>query len=84
MAATEIDIILRNLGRKKVHFRYPGSEGELIGILKDRCVLPAGTNLGGVPYWDVIDLITFDGQNEEDFIRIGYYRKPQQRLNWGS
>ena len=46
MAASEIDIILRNLGRKKVHFRYPGSEGELIGILKDRCVLPAGTNLG--------------------------------------
>lgn len=79
------ELILRDLGTKKVHFTYPGVEGELRGTLKDRCVLAAGNNIGGVPYWDdVIDLITFEGQNEPDFIRIGYFRKPLDRLVWGS
>lgn len=75
--------ILRDLGRKRVRFAYPGVEGVLNGTLKDRCVLAAGTNIGGVPYWDVIDLITFDGQTEP-FMRIGYFRKPVNRLVWGS
>jgi hypothetical protein len=85
MAADE-DKILSGLGRKKVRFLYPGSEGKLQGILTDRCVLAAGQNVGGVPYWDVIDLITFEEQEEPDFIRIGYYRKPPSlgHLVWGS
>jgi hypothetical protein len=78
------ETILRDLGKKKVRFAYPGVEGVLQGTLKDRCVLAAGNNIGGVPYWDVIDLIEFEGQSEPDFMRIGYYRKPLNRLVWGS
>ena len=84
MSTTVEEIILRGLGTKKVHFKYPGIEGDLNGTLKDRCVLSAGDNIGGVPYWDVIDLITFEGQTEPDFMRIGYFRKPLNRLVWGS
>lgn len=84
MATDETSIkILSRIGQG-VSFKYPGVEGELNGTLKDRTVLAAGQNIGGVPYWDVIDLITFEGQDEPDFIRIGYYRKPLSRLNWGS
>jgi hypothetical protein len=82
--STVEEVILRAVGTKKVHFKYPGVEGELHGTLKDRCVLAAGDNIGGVPYWDVIDLITFEGQTEPDFMRIGYFRKPLNRLVWGS
>ena len=84
--STVEEVILRDLGTKKVHFKYPGVEGELRGTLEDRCVLAAGNNIGGVPYWDVIDLIKFEGQNEPDFMRIGYFRKPLNlnRLVWGS
>src|SRR5688500_3295102 len=84
MTTDEITAILSGLGKKKVRFSYPGTEGELRGILLDRCVLAAGPNVGGVPYWDVIDLIRFEGQSEAEFIRIGYYRKPLERLVWGS
>jgi hypothetical protein len=38
----------------------------------------------GVPYWDVVDLIEFPGEKEPEWIRIGYYRKPKDRLVWGS
>ena len=78
------ELILRDLKTKKVQFKYPGAEGELHGTLMDRCVLAAGDNIGGVPYWDVIDLIEFEGQKEREFMRIGYYRKPLNRLVWGS
>jgi hypothetical protein len=82
--STVEELILRDLGKKKVRFAYPGVEGVLDGTLKDRCVLAAGSNIGGVPYWDVIDLIRFEGQSEPDFMRIGYFRKPLNRLVWGS
>jgi hypothetical protein len=81
--STVEEVILRDLGKKKVRFAYPGVEGNLHGTLDDRCVLAAGNNIGGVPYWDVIDLIKFEGQSEP-FMRIGYYRKPLNRLVWGS
>lgn len=83
--ATDEEVILRDVGRKRVHFKYPGVEGEMRGILKDRCVHAAGNNIGGVPYWNVIDLIAFEG-HEADSMRVGYYRKPQSlnRLVWGS
>ena len=48
--------IRRDLGKKKVRFAYPGVEGVLQGTLKDRCVIAAGNNIGGVPYWDVTSL----------------------------
>jgi hypothetical protein len=40
--------------------------------------------VGEVPYWDVVDLIEFEGEPELEFIRITYYRKkPGQSLNFG-
>jgi hypothetical protein len=37
-----------------------------------------------VPYWDVIDLIEFPGEPEPKWIRIGYYRKPKDKLVFAS
>jgi hypothetical protein len=69
---------------KKVSFKYPGNEGEKNGILKDRAVVKSIQEPGTVPYWDVVDLIEFQGEKEPEWIRIGYYRKPKDKLNWGS
>jgi len=78
-----IDKILSCIGRK-VSFKYPGIEGDKHGILKDRAVVESTNEIGAVPYWDVVDLIEFNSEKEPEWIRIGYYRKPKQKLNWGS
>jgi hypothetical protein len=75
--------ILSRIG-KEVSFKYPGSEGDKHGILKDRAVVDSTNAPGTVPYWDVVDLIQFEGEEEPEWIRIGYYRKPKHTLNWGS
>jgi len=67
-----------------VHFRFPGTEGSLHGVLKDRVVIYSGPNLQGIPYWDVVDLIEFPGQPEPQWLRVGYYRYANGRLVWGS
>jgi len=74
--------IMKPIG-KKVTFTYPPAEGCKKGFLKDRAVIfsPGST---GVPYWDVVDLIEFPGEAEPQWIRIGYYRMPKDRLVWGS
>jgi len=74
--------ILKPIG-KKVTFTYPAEEGRKTGFLKDRAFIhsPGST---GVPYWDVVDLIEFPNEPEPEWIRIGYYRKPKERLIWGS
>jgi hypothetical protein len=69
---------------RKVSFKYPGNEGDKHGILKDRVVIESTNEIGRVPYWDVVDLIEFAGEKEPEWMRIGYYRKPKQKLNWGS
>jgi hypothetical protein len=69
---------------KKVSFKYPGNEGDKYGILKDRVVIESSNEIGTVPYWDVVDLIEFKGEKEPLWMRIGYYRKPNDKLNWGS
>ena len=74
--------ILGKIG-KRVTFLYPENESHAYGILKDRYVLPTKGRTG-VPYWDVVDLIEFPNEPEPDWIRIGYYRKPDKRLVWGS
>ena len=79
----EIKKILSCIG-KKVSFKYPGNEGDKLGILKDRAVVESINCIGTVLYWDVVDLIEFKGEREPQWIRIGYYRKPKQSLNWGS
>ncbi len=75
--------ILSAIGRR-VKFQYPGTEGDKHGILKDRAVVDSTNAPRTVPYWDVVDLIEFNGEAEPDWIRIGYYRKPAEKLNWGS
>ena len=72
--------ILRQIG-KRVTFVYP--EGPKKGYLKDRTFIhsPGSTT---VPYWDVVDLIEFPSEIEAKWIRIGYYRKPKDRLVFAS
>lgn len=79
----DISQILSRIG-KKVSFKYPENEGEKHVILKDRAVVKSNSEGSEVPYWDVIDLIEFKGEKEPEWMRIGYYRKPKDRLNWGS
>lgn len=82
----ELDRITQQiLGRigSRVTFVYPAAEGNAEGTLRDRYVLPVSSR-GKVPYWDVIDLIEFPKEPVTDWIRVGYYRKPADRLVWGS
>lgn len=81
--ADEATKILSCIG-KRVSFKYPGNEGDKHGILKDRAVIESINEPGSVPYWDVVDLIEFNSEQEREWIRIGYYRKPKHTLNWGS
>ncbi len=86
MKNAENDVIKKILSKigEKVSFKYPNDEGKKQGILKDRSVTESLNEVGSVPYWDVVDLIEFEGAKETQWIRIGYYRKPAEQLNWGS
>jgi hypothetical protein len=75
--------ILRCVGHP-VSFRYPAGEEHKRGILKERAVVRSNPRARGVPYWDVIDLIEFKKEKTPLWIRIGYYRAPKGRLQWGS
>lgn len=75
--------ILSKVG-KKVRFKYPGDEGDLYGVLKDRLVIESDDSPSGIPYWDVVDLIEFPGTPKPVWMRVGYYRYAQGRLVWGS
>jgi hypothetical protein len=75
--------ILRCVGRK-VAFKYPAGEKHKTGILADRAVVRSNPGTRGVPYWDVFDLIEFPNEKHSKWIRIGYYRVPKGRLQWGS
>jgi len=79
-------VIQRILGplQGRVSFRYPRHEGDKEGFLKDRVVMRSNPDSAGVPYWDVVDLIEFPGEPEPEWIRIGYYRKPRERLVYAS
>jgi hypothetical protein len=69
---------------KKVNFHYPTIiEEDKKGVLKDRSIIRSNPN-NKIPYWDVVDLIEFPNEEEKDWIRIGYYRKPKDRLVWAS
>lgn len=69
---------------KRVAFTYPAGERHKRGILVDRAVVRSNPGTRGVPYWDVIDLIEFPNERNPKWIRIGYYRVPKGRLQWGS
>jgi hypothetical protein len=82
---SDIDKILKAVG-KPVKFKYPPPEGYKVGILKERSVIPSTNKENEVPYWSVVDLIEFPVKEEavRKRIRIGYYRKPKDRLVWAS
>ena len=63
--------LMRAVGRP-VTFKYPSAEGTRQGILTDRAIA-LGSNTRGVQYYNVVDLISFDGA-PEPWIRITYYR----------
>jgi hypothetical protein len=46
-----------------VTFHYPGNEGHKHGTLKDRAVIFSSA-ASKVPYWDIVDLIEFPGDDE--------------------
>ena len=84
MVTSEIDKILSRIGMP-VDYIYPGDETAQHGILEDRSVFES--RYGDVPYWNVVDLIQFEGEEGKklECIRIGYYRKKEgQQLNYGS
>jgi hypothetical protein len=76
-----VKAILKAVG-KPVCFTYPNDEGCKDGVLVDRAVLFSGVGSTGVPYWDIVDLIRFPNEPEADWIRIGYYRKKNGKLNF--
>jgi hypothetical protein len=75
--------ILSKVG-DKVHFGYPGNEQDKDGRLKDRVIIDSINEAGKVSYYDVVDLIEFKGEPEPLWLRIGYYRTPNNNLIWGS
>ena len=79
-------IIRRILGRigKRVNFKFPANEKSRSGKLVDRAVVRSIPGTRGVQYWDVVDLITFQNKTNPEWIRIGYYRAHNGRLQWGS
>ena len=78
-----IQKMLKCVGRK-VAFKYPAGEKHKSGILISRAVVRSNPRIRGVPYWDVVDLIRFQNEQNPKWIRIGYYRVPKGRLQWGS
>ena len=66
---------------KPVSFTYPGTDGPMRGILKDRAVIRGG-NAAGAKYWDVVDLIEFGSKPSDRCIRISYYRQVGDKLGW--
>ena len=65
--------ILSKVG-KRVKFKYPGDEGELRGVLRERVVIESDPGPLNIPYWDVVDLIEFPGAPKPLWMRVGYYR----------
>jgi len=63
-----------------VNFKYPEPPYYLKGKLIDRIVVKDGGD-DLVTYWNLIDLIRFEGE-EEDWLRITYYRYKNKDKRW--
>ena len=74
--------MLQRIG-KSVDFTYPAGEAKRSGVLKDRFVERANPGAIGVPYCGVVDFIEFP-EEQREWIRFGYYRKPGDHLIWAS
>ena len=66
-----------------VSYTYPGTDGPLRGVLKDRAVIRGG-DAAGAKYWDVVDLIHFGTKRSDRCMRISYYRQVGDKLGWAS
>jgi hypothetical protein len=78
----EVVAAIRSRIGGEVRFRYPATEGDLVGRLVARKVIPIGVNHAGTPYWVVVDTIDF-GEAGVD-VRLTYYRlRPDGRLVFG-
>ena len=71
--------LLSRIGRR-VNFIYPDGEEKRTGRLADRVVCFSGEASKAV-YWNVIDLIKFENENE-DWIRMSYYRYRKADGRW--
>jgi hypothetical protein len=65
---------------ESVVFKYPEPPYLLKGKLIDRIVVKDGGD-EIVTYWNLIDLIRFEGE-EEDWLRITYYRYKNKDRRW--
>jgi len=63
-----------------VVFSYPEPPYKLIGKLIDRIVAKSGED-EFVRYWNLIDLIRFENE-DEDWLRITYYRYKKKEKRW--
>jgi hypothetical protein len=79
---TPKDQILSKIGAPVV-FKYPNNEGTRTGRLVDRVVFESDSTEGEIPYYEMMDLISFEGESEP-CIRHAYYRKPKNKLIFGS
>lgn len=66
--------------QKSVHFKYPEEPTNRKGVLLDRFVIK-DTEDNEVVYWNLIDLIKFE-HDEENWLRITYYRYKKQQKRW--
>lgn len=66
--------LLKAIG-KDVVFNYPDkNKGKRTGLLKHRSVIfSADFPDDGITYWDILDIIRFEGEPEDE-IRFTYYR----------
>jgi hypothetical protein len=62
------------------YFTYPTGEGDMAGRLIDRVVV-FGSEYGSIVYWNIVDLIRFEGE-DEDWLRLTYYRYNKEKRKW--
>ena len=76
------EYLLSKIGNT-VHFKYPEPPHDRYGKLLDRFVVKDRVDVDKVTYWNIIDLIEFDNE-EEQWLRMTYYRykKKEQKWNW--
>lgn len=63
-----------------VNFTYPTGEGDLFGKLIDRVVV-FDSEYGSIVYWNMVDLIKFEGEDEK-WLGITYYRYNKEKRRW--
>ena len=65
---------------EEVNFTYPEPPYTLEGKLLDRYVVEGGED-DWVTYWNMIDLIRFENE-DENWLRITYYRYKKKEKRW--